>query len=265
MPQSVSLHRAHPCARPAPPLILLHGWGLGSSWWHPLVQAWAAGPVMTVDLPGYGPPPSEGLSHTFAAAAEALIDTTPPHGILCAWSLGALVALQAARMAPTHWQHLVLIGATPCFVQRPDWAHGTPAAAINTLTDHLHQDRTDALRRFAAQVLQGAPQMRALARTVAHTVAQTSTSPPSTTTLQQGLDWLCEVDLRTSLSTLTLPTLVIHGARDAVVPQAAGRWLAATLPQARLRMLDDAGHAPFLSHTADVVAAIEDSMAGITA
>ncbi|WP_199826630.1 alpha/beta fold hydrolase [Streptomyces sp. WM4235] len=41
---------------------------------------------------------------------------------------------------------------------------------------------------------------------------------------------------------ITAPTLLLHGARDRVVPSAHGRWLADHIPGAELRMSPDDGH-----------------------
>ncbi len=53
-----------------------------------------------------------------------------------------------------------------------------------------------------------------------------------------GYDW------RNELSALSVPTLVIHGERDAL-PAAVALELSELLPRARLALLPDAGHMPF--------------------
>ncbi len=68
-----------------------------------------------------------------------------------------------------------------------------------------------------------------------------------------GLAILEQTDLRPILPTLDIPALIIHGGRDRLVPPAAGAYLAAALPRARLRELPHAGHAPFLSDIAECV------------
>jgi pimeloyl-[acyl-carrier protein] methyl ester esterase len=47
---------------------------------------------------------------------------------------------------------------------------------------------------------------------------------------------------------LRQPTLLIHGNRDTLAPAEASKWMAAHLPHARLRLIEGASHAPFLSH-----------------
>jgi pimeloyl-ACP methyl ester carboxylesterase len=45
-----------------------------------------------------------------------------------------------------------------------------------------------------------------------------------------------------ALSKLQLPTLVIHGSQDPLIPVIAGRAMARTIPNARLLELGDMGH-----------------------
>lgn len=56
---------------------------------------------------------------------------------------------------------------------------------------------------------------------------------------------------------IALPTLVVHGTADAIVPASAGHHLAATIPDAELVLLDGAGHVPTFTRPHDVVDAIQ--------
>jgi pimeloyl-ACP methyl ester carboxylesterase len=61
--------------------------------------------------------------------------------------------------------------------------------------------------------------------------------------------------------TITLPTLVLHGKRDWILPHAAGEELARTIPGAQFVSLDDAGHILFFTHAEKVNAAIAEFIA----
>ena len=50
-------------------------------------------------------------------------------------------------------------------------------------------------------------------------------------------------DLSAQLAEIRVPTLVIHGDQDSVVPLSTGRMLAERIPGARLEVIKDAGHA----------------------
>jgi 3-oxoadipate enol-lactonase len=59
-------------------------------------------------------------------------------------------------------------------------------------------------------------------------------------------------DLSRDVGHITAPTLVIHGAEDRYVPVANAAALAGAIPDARLRVLDHAGHLVFIERFADV-------------
>jgi len=59
-------------------------------------------------------------------------------------------------------------------------------------------------------------------------------------------------DLSSDVGHITSPTLVIHGAEDRYVPVANAAALAGAIPDAKLRVLDDAGHLVFVERFADV-------------
>jgi pimeloyl-ACP methyl ester carboxylesterase len=58
---------------------------------------------------------------------------------------------------------------------------------------------------------------------------------------------LRQADLRPQVerAPTAVPTLIIHGERDPIIPIAQSRWLAAALPQAELVALPGTGHVPY--------------------
>lgn len=240
-------------AHPRPALALLHGWGVGKAAWQPLSQALAAHcELHLVDLPGYGDVPASAAS--FADTAQRLADALPAGVVLCGWSLGALLALQAARQAGPRIGGLVLIGATPCFTQRPGWLPAQPATLLDTFSAAVAEQPDSALQRFVALSNQGDVQARAVNRTLWQALA--AQPVPDTVTLLQGLHWLRDVDLRDHVAGLAQPTLLIHGERDPLMPLAAAQWLHGTLPRAQLEIVSGAAHAPFLHQPEEIASLI---------
>jgi non-heme chloroperoxidase len=64
---------------------------------------------------------------------------------------------------------------------------------------------------------------------------------------------------------LKLPTIVLHGTHDKVLPYAAGVELAQTIPNARLVTVEDAGHALFFTHHQPVNTAIAEFLHALPA
>lgn len=238
------------CAHQRPALALLHGWGVGKTAWQPLCQALAARcEVHLVDLPGYGDAPA--CTDSFADTAQRLVEALPAGVVLCGWSLGALLALQAARLAGPRIGGLVLVGATPSFTQRAGWPQAQPAALLETFAAAVADNPASALQRFVALSNQGDMQARAANRALWQALA--AQPLPDTATLLQGLHWLRNVDLRDQIAGLAQPTLLIHGDRDPLMPLAAAQWLQGALKNAQLEVISGAAHAPFL-HTPEEIA-----------
>jgi len=227
-----------------PDLALIHGWGISASAWGELLELLTPNfRVHLVALPGYASAAPDGAD--FIDTAAALADSLPAGCTLCGWSLGALLALQAAVLAPLRVGRLVLCGATPSFVQRDGWPHAQAPALLDGFCEALARDAAQTLQRFIALFNQGDRAARALTRSLVKALA--TEAPPDAATLVRGLDWLRCVDLRAPVKAIALPTLVIHGENDPLMPLAAASWLAETLPQARLEVFGGAAHAPFVN------------------
>ncbi len=221
-------------------LVLLPGWGFDQRIWQPLAALWPAG---------------WRLRYGLAALAEC-----PAGAVVCGWSLGAMQAIELAANSalPISCQHgsgttglnnlnvdkLILIGATPRFLQDSDWPAAQAPSLLASFAADLTANPIAALRRFAALLNQGDGRARELTRFMQTLLGQ---SEPDVDSLLDGLNQLRDRDLRNQLARIQIPTWVVHGSNDVLMPLAAGEWLAEQLPQARLTAFAQAGHAPFLS------------------
>lgn len=235
-------------------LVLVHGWGAGASVWKPLaaeLEPWRS--VAMPNLPGYGAAPVC-TPYTLEEIVGSLARRAPPRCDVVGWSLGALVALAWAQRAPQQVTRLGLIAATPCFAQRADWRHATAPAVLARFAEGLSADSAGALWRFISLETQGDVKARQVARQLRE--AHAARDGPAAEALAAGLRLLLETDMRGALASIPQPALVIHGDRDGIAPLAAGKHLSRCLPNARLLVVPGAAHAPFLSQTRTVAAAL---------
>ena len=233
-----------------PDLALIHGWGIGKAVWQPLAEALAPYcRIHLVDLPGYGSAPPSTAS--FEQTAQAMLEALPEGTILCGWSLGGILALQAALLAPQHIGELILIGSSPSFTQRADWLHAQPPPLLDAFAAAVSEDPGTTLLRFIALLNQGDAKPRAAIRALND--ALSADHCPDTTSLIQGLNWLRDIDLRSQLDSITVPALLIHGDKDPLMPLSAAQWLHNALPNSQLEIVPGAAHAPFI-HTPERIA-----------
>ena len=239
---------------PVRELVLLHGWGSGPGVWDGLAQRLASRyRIHALLLPGYGSDPAHAV-RSLGAIVATVAKAAPRRCGVIGWSLGGEVALAWARRAQRQVQRLALIATTPCFVSRPGWPCATAPAVLREFGRSLAADRTGTLARFVAAQAKG----DARARRVAGALEQFNEQGAPTDVLLAGLGVLSNTDLRGELPGVKQPALVMHGARDRIVPPAAGRKLAAELPDARFALLRACGHAPFLSQPGRVAQALRE-------
>lgn len=81
--------------------------------------------------------------------------------------------------------------------------------------------------------------------------------------LKRRLVELMHLDLFPALPELRLPSLVVHGSRDLLVPWRRGEWVAKTIPGARWHLIRGAGHLPYLSHPDEFNAALKEFLEGL--
>jgi pimeloyl-[acyl-carrier protein] methyl ester esterase len=114
----------------------------------------------------------------------------------------------------------------------------------------LAQDAGATLQRFTQLQAYGDTAARQVARRLRESTAPTSAGVDAA--LSASLEILKTADLRTALPAIAQPVLIVHGARDAVVPLLACEYLQRNLPHAQLAVIDGAGHAPFIAQPAAV-------------
>lgn len=235
-----------------PPLILLHGWAMHGGVFAPLLRELESGfTCYAVDLPGHGlSEEREGLD--LHAVSERLLARLPP-ALWLGWSLGGLIAQQAALSAPDRVGGLIALAASPRFVLASDWPHAVEPSVFEQFAVDLARDYRGTIDRFLALEVHGDERARGEIRWLRERLAERPPSDPAI--LSAGLAMLADTDLRADLGHLTVPSLWIAGQRDRLVPW-AGMQDAAALARGDFVRIARAGHAPFLSHPAEVAAAI---------
>jgi len=239
---------------PKPALALVHGWGMNARVFDALVDLLADDfEVRVFDLPGHGGRAAL-ADNTLQGWADDLVQQLPDSITLLGWSLGGQVAMRAALDHPGKVTRLILLASTPKFVATEDWPLGMAPADLQDFGAALLADLQATLLRFLSLQTRGMSGQKAMLLQLRQMLL--AAPAPSSEALAGGLAILRDTDLRTELSQLAQPTLILHGALDTLTPAAAGAWLAKALPAARHVEFPRAAHAPHLSHGKEVAAAI---------
>ena len=236
------------------PLVMIHGWGMHSGVWQPLVKKLSQKYMLyLVDLPGMGNSRPVEPYHLYNLADE-VAEVIPGVSDVLGWSLGGLVAQRIALNQPDRIRRLVLVGSTPRFVSTSDWQAGVDPANFSAFAESVNHDYKAAILQFLSLQCMQSSDRRA---TIRQLRASFDTRPtPTQTTLQRALHILLESDLRAEIANIRKPTLLIHGDRDTLAPVQAAHWMMQQLPHGFLRVISGSAHAPFLSHTDQFIEAL---------
>lgn len=243
-----------------PPVILVHGWPLNADMWEYQASYIAAQGfrVVTYDRRGFGRSgkPWSGYDYdTFAADLHAIMEALDLRGAaLVGFSMGGgEVARYLGRYGTSRVSKAVLLAAvTPFLLQTPDHPEGVERGTFDDIIDGLMQDRPNFLAGFGKKFF-GAGLLNF---TVTTEILQWAlglalqASPKATIDCVRAFS---ETDFRPDMAAFTVPTLIIHGDSDAIVPaEVSGRAAAALVPTATYLEYPGAPHALFFTHKDDV-------------
>jgi pimeloyl-ACP methyl ester carboxylesterase len=231
----------------APPVVLVHPWAGSTRVWDAVAPALARDHrVIRIDLPGHGASDKPDVRYDIplaARAVERVLDALGlPRVTLIGNSLGGAVVLTVANDRPERVDRLVLIdalggGPVPAFfaffIDRWFTApmfYGVDDGLIERFAEWFVFEATGPWTdAFLSQLLsmRASPEGWAYSRSVTQYLRNAT-----------GFDatpWLAFV---------RAPTLVVWGDDDVVIAPSAGRHLAASIPGARLEVLEGCGHMP---------------------
>ncbi|MBS0432908.1 MAG: pimeloyl-ACP methyl ester esterase BioH [Proteobacteria bacterium] len=242
-------------------LVLLHGWAMHGGVFAPLVELLEERCTLhLVDLPGHGQSHDSTIPLMPSECARAIAGRVPP-AIWLGWSLGGVIALQAALDLPQQVRALAMLCASPCFVRAPDWPYGISSEILQQFAADLREDHPGTLERFLALEALGSDcAQQDLRRLRSEAFAQAA---PGLRALREGLEVLERTDLRGRLPQLSCSSAWMAGRRDRLVPWQAMQWSARQCGGAFVR-IEGGGHAPFIGHASEVASALQPLFASGT-
>jgi pimeloyl-ACP methyl ester carboxylesterase len=252
-----------------PPLVLIHGIGDSSATWSPVIGELAKRHlVIAPDLLGHGSSDKPRADYSVAAYANGLRDLLGVLGVdratLVGHSLGGGVAMQFAYQFPERCERLVLVGSGGA---GPDVTPVLRAMTLPGAALALHLLRLPGARLQVGAVVAALRALGSGLGTDGQDLLRMVDALPDGTaraafirTLRAVVDWRGQVVTMLDRCYLTrgMPTLLVWGGRDAIVPVAHAHRAHAAMPGSRLEVFDEAGHFPFHTDPHRFVAVVED-------
>jgi 2-succinyl-6-hydroxy-2,4-cyclohexadiene-1-carboxylate synthase len=219
-------------------VVLLHGFAGTGRTWDPVIKRLDRERynALAPDLRGHGGAREE-RPVAFAAMAADVLAAAPDRFVLCGYSMGGRIALQAALAAPERIERLVLAATTAGIVTAGERAARRAdderlAEFADRATMRSFADRWMAQPLFAGTPLEAAKLWRQdLLRN----------DPRALAAVLRGVGTGSMTPMWDRLGELTMPAAILAGERDSKFVEIACR-LAAALPNAELTIVPGAGH-----------------------
>jgi pimeloyl-ACP methyl ester carboxylesterase len=248
----------------AAPIVLLHGTGASLHTW----EGWVAvlkktRRVVTLDLPGFGLTgpfggqyaPDDYRGDTYARFVLDVMDTLKiGRAVIGGNSLGGEVAWRAVTLAPQRFERLILVDASGYGLSPQGVPLGFRVAAlpvVNRIAEHL---LPRAVVAGSVHSVYGDPSRvtAALVDRYFELTLREGNRRAMSLRLHQ-LEAGAHVD---RLKTLALPTLILWGGSDRLIPAATAQQFARDIRGAQVVVFDGLGHVPHEEDPARTVAAV---------
>ena len=232
------------------PVVLLHGLGSSANVWEPQVRALADRfTLLRYDLEGAGRSPYAGTL-SVASWVDDLVAILEANKISKArfvgHSLGTLILQHFAAAHPDRIEKLVFIGVN----------RAPPEARRQAIKERVAKVRAEGIDVIADTIVKGglSPHSFANKPEVVAFVRELLTRQPV-----EGYARSCEAmgaSVAADITRIKCPVLILAGRDDAVSPVANGEGLAAELPSATLKIIEQCGHWHPIEQPAEVTKAL---------
>jgi pimeloyl-ACP methyl ester carboxylesterase len=236
------------------PVVFIHGWPLDHQMWEHQMRVLPEMGLRCIayDRRGFGKSdkPWSGYDYdTFADDLKALLDQLDLQDVtLVGFSMGGEVVRYFSRHGGNRVAKAVLLASiAPFTLQTPDNLAGVPMEVLHEMISNIQEDR--------ASFLSGFGKMFYGVNIISHQVSQAlldwnlmlamQASPRATVECVHAFG---ETDFRAEMHTINVPTLIIHGDADKIVPiEATGEHAARLVKDAKYIVYEDAPHGLFIT------------------
>ncbi len=237
-------------AADGPVIVLAHGFGCDQRLWRRVVDVLKADfRMLLLDHVGCGAsdPASwdaqkySSLGGYAADVVDIVRELELRNVVFVGHSVAAMIGALAVIAEPSRFAKLVMLTPSPRYLDDGDYRGGFLQPDIDELLDSMELNYLG-WSRAMAPVIMGAPDRPDLQDELAETFCR---NDPSRARVFARTTFLS--DNRADLARITVPTLVIECAVDAIAPREVGAYVHEHVRGSRLITLDATGHCPHVS------------------
>lgn len=162
-------------------------------------------------------------------------------------SVSSMIGALAAIEQPEHFENLVMIGPSPCYINDGNYMGGFEQADVEGLLDVLDSNHLGWSATMAPLIM-GNPDRPELASELEASFCRTD---PIFAQHFARVTFLS--DNRADMPKVQTRTLILQSDKDAIAPASVGEYLRQCLPNSQLVMMQATGHCPHMSAPQQVI------------
>jgi len=237
-----------------PPLLFLHGAGGNSGWQGYHEELSKTHTVYVPSQPGFNGTERPEWCYTITDVAHFNLDMAQILGldqyILMGSSMGGWVAAEMAAMRPQTLKGLILVDAAGIKPEKSEITEIFMVSADTRLKQRFHD--TSQVPNYDQYTRDMSPEEMLVDHGNRETASRYCWRP-----------YLHNPSLPYYLDNMKVPTLIVWGHQDAIIPLECGQLFQKAIPNSTLKVIDNCGHSPAIERPQDFLAAVNAYIAGL--
>lgn len=245
----------------AQPMLFAHGFGCDQNMWRFITPDFQDSyRIILFDYVGSGKSDLSSYNpkrySTLQGYADDILDIVRALDlkdiIFVGHSVSSMIGVLAANEEPNRFERLIMIGPSPRYINDDGYVGGFERKDIDGLFEMMDRNFIG-WANFLAPAIMKNPERPELGDELTESFC--STDP---VIARRFAEATFLADNRSDLQKVTIPSLVLQCSDDMVAPEAVGEYVAGSLANSTLRLLNATGHCPHMSHPEETSMAIRN-------
>ncbi|GKU77779.1 alpha/beta fold hydrolase [Paenibacillus sp. L3-i20] len=243
-------------------MIFAHGFGCDQNMWRFVAPTFESDyRVVLFDFVGSGKSDIQSYDTTrysqLDGYAQDLLDICEEidlkEAVLVGHSVGAIIGILASIKRPEFFNHLILIGPSPRYINEfPEYIGGFEYKDLEELLNLMAKNHID-WSKYLAPLVMGNAERPALAQELEESFC--SIDP---IIAQQFANTTFFSDNRKDLPKVSVPSLILQCSQDVIAPLEVGAYVHLNIPNSTFQIMEAIGHCPHMSHPLETIELINE-------
>lgn len=244
-------------------MVFVHGYGCDQNMWRRVTPAFQEKyQIVLLDLVGAGNSDLKAFEpvrySTLHGYAEDIIEVCDALSltevIFVGHSVSAMICGLAQIKRPDLFAGLVMVGPSPCYVNKEDYVGGFNQEDLEELIEMIDSNYLGWSKSMAPAIM-GNPEEPALGEELTESFCQTDPAIAGHFAKTTFFS-----DNRKDLPRITSPTLVLQCSQDIIAPDSVGKYVSEKIEGSKFVQLEATGHCPHMSSPKELIAEVKDWM-----